>query len=179
MKLRHRESGVETELSAGLELGRVSSCGLQIDDGSVSRHHARVELRGAEWWLADLGSSNGSKRNGRLEKEFPLRTGDLVTIGAVAFDVLGPAPAPAPAAARPTKAAPLADESADPELSRVARETEAERARIHAALRAKGRSGGFGDLSQLPLRMQILVAVIGVAFLAGVVLGVRWLGEAM
>ncbi len=203
MKLRHRETGIETEIAAGLEVGRLAGCGLVVDDGSVSRHHARVEQRGGEWWLVDLGSSNGSKRNGRKEAEFPLRNGDLVTIGAVAFDVVGaPAAAPAeavpgppdpssgaasatvaPSSSSPT-AAPrgatlLEEEPDDLGLAQAVQETAAERARIHAELRSKRRASGFGDLGQLPLRMQLLVALIGIAFLVGVVYGVRWLGESM
>ena len=81
MKLRRRESGAETELTPGLVVGRLAECGLQLQDGSVSRRHAKLELRGSSWWVVDLGSSNGTFRNGERGKEFELRGGDLVTCG--------------------------------------------------------------------------------------------------
>jgi predicted component of type VI protein secretion system len=177
MKLRHRETGVETPLEEGMVVGRLAECGLQIEDGSVSRRHARFERRGEQWWVVDLGSSNGTRHNGRTGREFAFRGGDLVTFGAVAFDVLAPvatAAAPVtPGAVLVEEAAPVSGDDA------AAAATSAARARLHAELRARPKSRGLGDLNQLSLGMQLLVGVVGLAFLVGVVLGVRWLGESM
>lgn len=164
--LRQRETGKETAINAGLEIGRHEACGLPIADGSVSRHHARVEDRAGALWLVDLGSSNGTKHNGRSEGEFPLRPGDLVTFGAIAFDVVGElAPRPAAAADAPR--------AAEPDLAEV------ERRRIHAELRRERRARGFGDLGQLPFLAQLVAGLLALAFLAAVVVGVLWLGGAI
>lgn len=40
-------------------LGRHSTCNLQIHDGAASRYHARIELRGVEFYLNDI-SINGT-----------------------------------------------------------------------------------------------------------------------
>ena len=40
-------------------LGRHSTCNLQIRDAAASRYHARVELRGVEFYLSDM-SINGT-----------------------------------------------------------------------------------------------------------------------
>lgn len=97
VKLRRRESGEETKLTPGLVVGRMADCALRLDDGSVSRRHARLELRGDCWWVVDQGSSNGTFRNGERGQEFELRGGDLVTFGAVAFEfVAAPAAASSP-----------------------------------------------------------------------------------
>ena len=50
-----------------VELGREGSGGgaCKLDDGRVSRHHARVELDGVRWLVTDLGSHNGTFVDGR------------------------------------------------------------------------------------------------------------------
>jgi pSer/pThr/pTyr-binding forkhead associated (FHA) protein len=54
------------------------------DDQSVSRIHAHVWHDGHGWWVADLGSTNGTYHNGRLvtrDPVGPLRLADLVQFG--------------------------------------------------------------------------------------------------
>ena len=49
--------------------GRLPACDVTVEDGSVSRKHAQVEVRGDAVALVDLGSSNGIFRNGeRLQR---------------------------------------------------------------------------------------------------------------
>lgn len=63
-------------------LGRGSECHITIEDPLISRRHARVELRGEEAWLSDLGSRNGVRVNGRLVKgEQLLKDGDRLRLG--------------------------------------------------------------------------------------------------
>ena len=66
-----------------LELGRGSSCGLQLDADSVSRLHARVEWDGHAHRLVDLKSTNGSFVNEQRVSERRLSDGDRVQIGKV------------------------------------------------------------------------------------------------
>ncbi len=58
-----------------------------FDDDSVSDVHARLEYRDGQWWITDLGSTNGTRVNGeRLGadgEERPLEDGALVQFGGV------------------------------------------------------------------------------------------------
>jgi hypothetical protein len=67
-------------------IGRSKECDCVLRDPNVSRRHA--ELRRAEtgdWQIADLGSTNGVKVNGRLVSSSRLRPGDEVTLGTTTF----------------------------------------------------------------------------------------------
>lgn len=63
-------------------LGRDQKGVVWVDDPSVSRHHARIVVAGAEAKLEDLGSKNGTLLNGELvEKPALLGDGDEIQIG--------------------------------------------------------------------------------------------------
>ena len=67
-------------------LGRSKDADCVLRDPNVSRRHA--ELRRApdgEWTVADLGSTNGIKVNGRRVGSTRLRSGDNVTLGTTTF----------------------------------------------------------------------------------------------
>jgi len=52
------------------------------DDPNVSRHHAEIELRGNEYCLIDLGSSNGTTVNdAKVTDEIFLKPGDVIMLG--------------------------------------------------------------------------------------------------
>jgi len=180
VKLRRRETGDEFELSPDLTVGRLPSCGIMLQDPSVSRQHARLEQRADGWWVADLGSSNGTSRNGSRGKEFALREGDLVTFGAVAFDVVATrvfADTPEAdeielldSAVEPVAAEPEASVAAAPSRNSAA---DQERARIRRELGESKRASGLGDLSQQPPWVQLLVLLFACAAVYGLVLGVR------
>jgi len=69
-------------------IGRDSRCDLFIDDMSVSRLHARLARDDQGWVLADLGSTNGTRLNGwRVRAAVPVRSGDLILFGSVAYVV--------------------------------------------------------------------------------------------
>jgi len=57
-----------------------------LRDPNVSRHHAELRRspRG-EWTIADLGSTNGVKVNGRRVGSTRLKAGDQVTLGTTTF----------------------------------------------------------------------------------------------
>ena len=46
-------------------IGRATNNQIVILDPAVSRQHAQIELRGTEYWITDLGSTNGTTVNGR------------------------------------------------------------------------------------------------------------------
>lgn len=63
-------------------LGRDPSCHVTIPDSSVSHRHARVYHSDGEWYIEDLGSTNGTFVNDRqLVRPVLLRAGDKVSIG--------------------------------------------------------------------------------------------------
>jgi pSer/pThr/pTyr-binding forkhead associated (FHA) protein len=51
-------------------------------DSFVSQVHARVFRRGDDYWVEDLGSTNGTLVNGRrINGAVPVRRGDRVQVG--------------------------------------------------------------------------------------------------
>ncbi len=64
-------------------IGRDPSNDLVLPDAMVSRRHAVVEHRGAQFFLRDCHSANGSVVNGDRVSECALRDGDLVAIGSM------------------------------------------------------------------------------------------------
>ena len=56
--------GTETTHELGeneISVGRVEDNMLQIEDGSVSSRHAILTLRGDDYVLTDIGSTNGTR----------------------------------------------------------------------------------------------------------------------
>jgi hypothetical protein len=69
-------------------LGRDPALHVVIDEPSVSRRHARIEVVASDVTYEDLGSKNGSYRSGdRLEGAVRLRDGDVVRVGLVEVQV--------------------------------------------------------------------------------------------
>jgi pSer/pThr/pTyr-binding forkhead associated (FHA) protein len=64
-----------------LLVGRDEDADIRIDDPLVSRAHARVERRGASFFVIDLGSTNYTRVNGTVVGLQELRHGDEVTFG--------------------------------------------------------------------------------------------------
>lgn len=76
--------GARLELRAGRHtIGRLPDCDLHLDDSTVSREHAAVVRRGDRWWVLDLGSTNGTRVNGRTAGEHALADGDVIELGDV------------------------------------------------------------------------------------------------
>ena len=67
--------------SAGIVIGRSRECDLRVADGNASRRHAEV-MQEDEWYVVDLGSTNGTELNGRRITRERLSDGDRITIGA-------------------------------------------------------------------------------------------------
>jgi pSer/pThr/pTyr-binding forkhead associated (FHA) protein len=67
-------------------LGRDSHCDLPLPDDTVSVRHARFSYHHGQWWLEDLGSTNGTRLN-RDMVSIPtvVINGDLVECGKVSI----------------------------------------------------------------------------------------------
>ena len=63
--------------------------GVKIADPRCSRQHATLEKRGADHWVKDLGSKNGTWVNGVQVTESRLARGDHVRIGHAEFAFCG------------------------------------------------------------------------------------------
>jgi hypothetical protein len=69
-----------------MTIGRSRECEILIDDPNVSRRHAEVRKTIEGWMIADLGSTNGVKVNGKRVHEEVLRPGDKITLGLVELE---------------------------------------------------------------------------------------------
>jgi len=66
------------------EVGREEACDVFLNDASVSRHHARINVEMAAVIVEDLDSKNGTQVNGkRISKATAVKDGDAITFGNV------------------------------------------------------------------------------------------------
>ncbi|MBN2450246.1 MAG: FHA domain-containing protein, partial [Lentisphaeria bacterium] len=72
----------------GTTIGRALESDIRLGHGSVSRNHAEIRMQGERWLIRDMGSSNGTRSNGRLVSELELADGDRLHFGDVAVRVL-------------------------------------------------------------------------------------------
>ena len=87
---RQAELTIETGPDAGhshragdhaLRLGRSPDNDVILRDPATSGHHARVERRGDQFWIVDLGSTNGTLVNGEPIIDKQLDHGDVISVG--------------------------------------------------------------------------------------------------
>lgn len=64
-----------------LVIGRLPSSNIVLDDINVSRTNSALEFVDGTWRIKDLGSTNGTKVNGRLVEDHALADGDAITLG--------------------------------------------------------------------------------------------------
>jgi pSer/pThr/pTyr-binding forkhead associated (FHA) protein len=70
---------VEFPLTAAvMTVGRDETADIQVDEPLVSRLHARIERRGEDYFVLDLGSTNHTRVNGESVRERVLAHGDEV-----------------------------------------------------------------------------------------------------
>ena len=69
-------------LDGSTTLGRGVECELRLDDTYVSQQHARIFDRGGNWYVEDLGSTNGTFVNEqKLVAPAMLTPGDKIRVG--------------------------------------------------------------------------------------------------
>ena len=68
-------------------IGRSRKCQIFIDDPHLSKTHARIFLRDGNFFIEDLGSTNGSYLNGRKlpRQAIRLKDTDKLTFGKISF----------------------------------------------------------------------------------------------
>lgn len=71
-------------------IGRHREAEIWINDESISRKHAEVLVKEGRTFLHDLGSKNGTYRNGQKIREIELKDGDLIRTGETTLKYLGP-----------------------------------------------------------------------------------------
>jgi FHA domain len=68
-------------------VGRDPSCEVVLNDGSVSRRHARIEKRGDGWAIVDQGSANGTYLDTERVTDAALRDGQDLRLGSVSLRI--------------------------------------------------------------------------------------------
>ncbi len=80
----------EVQLSpspAPITIGRAPDNTIVISDPTVSSRHARLYLQGTQWYVQDLGSTNGTFVNNMRVTQHPVRIGDQIRLGAIVIQV--------------------------------------------------------------------------------------------
>jgi hypothetical protein len=86
----HDSDGIDKVLLLGAEqvlVGRAVECQVQTQDAMVSRRHARIFWDG-NYWIEDLGSSNGVYVGNDKVQKAPFRPGDTVTCGSLVLRLM-------------------------------------------------------------------------------------------
>jgi len=69
-------------------IGRGSDCQIRLDDDYSSTRHARVFHSEGEWWVEDLGSTNGTYLDGqRVTRPVPAEIGGSIRIGRTTLNI--------------------------------------------------------------------------------------------
>jgi adenylate cyclase len=76
-----------SDLKGDLSVGRTEGNDIVLNHPSVSRKHAKFEIRGDQWWIVDLKSTNGVKVNGNMVTESEVVAGDKILVGSVQLEV--------------------------------------------------------------------------------------------
>lgn len=69
-----------------ITFGRSPDNTLVIEDASVSSHHGTLTLKDGDYVLRDIGSTNGSRLNGKdlaTDTDYHLQDGDFIRLGKV------------------------------------------------------------------------------------------------
>jgi hypothetical protein len=73
---------------APLLIGRGNDAQIRLDDDYVSTRHARIAASGDQWFVEDLGSTNGTYLGSqRLTQPTALQTGSAIRIGKTVLEL--------------------------------------------------------------------------------------------
>lgn len=73
---------------AEVTVGRDPACECPVEDESISARHARLSYHHSQWWLEDLGSTNGTLLNQeKLTMPTVVISEDEFTCGATTFTI--------------------------------------------------------------------------------------------
>jgi hypothetical protein len=83
------QAGVGATLDDGpVIIGRGSDCQIKLDDDYSSTRHARLFPSEGEWWVEDLGSTNGTYLDGqRVTRPVPAEIGGSIRIGRTTLNI--------------------------------------------------------------------------------------------
>jgi pSer/pThr/pTyr-binding forkhead associated (FHA) protein len=71
-----------------VRIGRDLTCDFYLDDKTVSTQHARISFHHSQWWLEDLGSTNGTFLNQEpVNAPVVITQDDRLRIGQVQIDI--------------------------------------------------------------------------------------------
>lgn len=88
-----RPAGSSFNLAAVTSVGRDLDNLIVLQDPTVSGRHAVIHHRDGAWWAEDLGSTNGTRLNGKAALPLQpalLRSGDLLQFGSVRLRLVSP-----------------------------------------------------------------------------------------
>lgn len=81
------------QIVGNFSVGRANDSSLQLVEGHVSRHHARLRVIGGTIWVQDLHSANGTFVNGdRVAGAWRLFHGDEIAFDTMRYQLIGDAP---------------------------------------------------------------------------------------
>ena len=81
--------GQTYDLGDELTLGRAAGCQVTIDDTFVSQLHARLFRRDNQYFVEDLGSTNGTYLNrNKVTAPVPIRKGDRLQVGKTVLELV-------------------------------------------------------------------------------------------
>ncbi|MGZ6126531.1 MAG: FHA domain-containing protein, partial [Myxococcales bacterium] len=75
-----------------MTVGRASACNIRIGDAGVSSKHAKIWCEDGQYFLMDLGSTNGTFVNDRDVDREQLNDGDVITFGMTKAAFVGDKP---------------------------------------------------------------------------------------
>ncbi len=82
LRLEGDASGTCFPLAELNSLGRAADNDVHLPFERVSAHHARLGYRGGQWWVEDLGSTNGTRVNEvRVDQALVVTYGDRIHVG--------------------------------------------------------------------------------------------------
>ncbi len=69
------------EIDTSVIIGRSPDSDIQLDDSSASLTHALIDKEDSDFFIRDLGSTNGTFLNRNKITESELKPGDVIMIG--------------------------------------------------------------------------------------------------